>query len=95
MERYTYYIGGKRLLLHESQGKDGRVSTLDLSLIAICLSPCRFPDRSTFERYCEETDTWETLGELPPKRGPYVSLRLNKDATTANETSTADALAVN
>lgn len=40
---------------------------------------CRYHD--TIERYCDETDTWEIVGEMPTSRSwlSCVSLQLRKD----------------
>lgn len=50
----------------------------DTSIISI-LRPHRYHD--TIERYCDETDTWEIVGEMPTSRSwlSCVSLQLRKD----------------
>lgn len=45
----------------------------------LIVSACRYHD--TIERYCDETDTWEIVGEMPTSRSwlSCVSLQLRKD----------------
>ena len=50
--------------------------------MAVALSLCRYVD--DIECYCEETNTWETVGKIPPPDSgfglTYVSLRVRNDA---------------
>ena len=48
------------------------------TFVCLVLS-CRYHD--TIERYCDETDTWEIVGEMPTSRSwlSCVSLQLRKD----------------
>lgn len=50
---------------------------------------CRYHD--TIERYCDETDAWEIVGEMPTSRSwlSCVSLQLRKDIHVSSYPGTA------
>lgn len=52
---------------------------ISISFFKNLSSVCRYHD--TIERYCDETDTWEIVGEMPTSRSSLscVSLLLRKD----------------